>query len=819
MSAATPAPAPASTTSIRIGTKDFTEQFILGEMYALLLENAGFKVERKFNLGPTPVAHAAMLSGEIDLYPEYTGTALLTVLKLPSDSDPQRVYDAVAKGYKDSFDLIWLDPAPMNNTQALAMTKSEASRLRIVTISDFVERARELAAQGQPLVVMGPPEFLEREDGLPGLKKAYGDFEIDYRPVATADRYQALTSGEANAVVAFGTDGEIGGFDLPLLLDDKAFFPPYQVAPVVRQQALDQFPQVREILNALAPKLNDGLMRQLNFSVTNKNRSPQDVARAFLILERLIPGPRPVAAPQYVGSYRINVIDTHEQIAGQFTLVLNEDGTAAITRLNVSSDELRTENSTGTWAQDGNQVKVTLTETEGRPLQQPLVIDLTFDGHFITSVVAENRPPEVTGYQFFLGSGDRHPAIRELHEALANIPWLNFTDPGPSDDEYDEETRQTVVAFQTVQGLLPTGIVDAATWEALKNPQQPDIAPALTPSPTASGRRALHRQGRMRLNQTGPTPTFVPTHPPPTRPPQLVPTAAPPAQPGACSPTVTVGSDATNLRQGPSTSTPQLAVMPPGATLPAQAKNRDGTWYQVDYNGVQGWVFGELVTPSCVENLLVVDVPVPTPAPAPPPAAMPQPPPATGDKVVYLTFDDGPHATWTPKILELLEQYGAKATFFQIGKQVQPYAEIVKQQLAAGYDLGNHTWDHASLAGMPQAQFNAEVENTGNAQRALGAYQRSGPHCMRPPYGATDGNTRPWAEALGYRTMLWTVDPQDWALPGAAQIANHIITHAHPGSIILMHDGGGNRSQTYDALGVVLQTLSQQGYRFETQCP
>src|SRR5690606_33550264 len=147
--------------------KDFTEEFIVGEMYALLLENNGFDVVRKHNLGGTPVAHEALRTGEIDLYPEYTGTGLLTVLKLPVNSDPRTVYETVRREYMQQYDLVWLEPAPMNNTQALAMTQDKAHQFGIRTISDMVAKAGAL-------VMVGPPEFREREDGLRGLRAVYG---------------------------------------------------------------------------------------------------------------------------------------------------------------------------------------------------------------------------------------------------------------------------------------------------------------------------------------------------------------------------------------------------------------------------------------------------------------------------------------------------------------------------------------------------------------------------------------------------------------------------------------------------------------------
>ncbi|WP_457509056.1 glycine betaine ABC transporter substrate-binding protein [Thermostichus sp. MS-CIW-36] len=262
---------------IIVGSKDFTEQFILGEMYALALEAAGFTVERKLNLGGTPVAHAGLLSGEIDLYPEYTGTGLLTVLKLPSSGDPAEVYATVAREYESRFQLIWLDPAPMNNTQALAMTRTRAAELGIATISDMVAKAGEL-------VMIGPPEFQAREDGLPGIQAAYGNFRLKaYKAVDPGLRYQGLVNGEADVAVAFGTDGEIAAFDLVLLEDDKQLFPPYQVAPVVRKDTLEANPGIAAALNALSPLLTDEVMQRLNYEVSGNRKEPAEVARAFLV--------------------------------------------------------------------------------------------------------------------------------------------------------------------------------------------------------------------------------------------------------------------------------------------------------------------------------------------------------------------------------------------------------------------------------------------------------------------------------------------------------------------------------------------------------
>jgi osmoprotectant transport system substrate-binding protein len=251
-------------------------------MYALLLEDAGYTVERKMNLGGTPVAHQALLDGEIDVYPEYTGTGLLTVLKHDVMSNPQAVYDLVKSDYAEQFNLAWLDPAPMNNTQALAMKKSRAAELGISTFT-------QLVAQAGDLVLIGPAEFAEREDGLPGMKRVYGDFEFaNYLAVDPGLRYPAILNDEADVVVAFGTDGELAAYDLVGLNDDKGLYPPYQVAPVIRQEVLDKDAEVAVVLNKVASLLTDETMQALNNEVSGNGREPIDVAREFLVAQGLI---------------------------------------------------------------------------------------------------------------------------------------------------------------------------------------------------------------------------------------------------------------------------------------------------------------------------------------------------------------------------------------------------------------------------------------------------------------------------------------------------------------------------------------------------
>lgn len=271
-------------TTIKIGSKNFTEQFVLAEMYAQLLEANGFQVERNPGLASETVAHQALLNGEIDMYPEYTSTALLTILKLPQQTDREAIYNTVKDEYNKQFELTWLDAAPFENNQALAMTKAKSDELGIKTYSD-------LAGKANQVVLGGPAEFFEREDGVKGLQNAYGGFEFkDTKQLDPGLRYQALQDGQIDVVVAFGTDGQIGGYDLQLLEDDKKFYPPYQVAPVIRNQLLEANPQIAEILNQLAPKLDNTTMSNLNWSIDqpNSTEEPETVAKQFLTEQGLL---------------------------------------------------------------------------------------------------------------------------------------------------------------------------------------------------------------------------------------------------------------------------------------------------------------------------------------------------------------------------------------------------------------------------------------------------------------------------------------------------------------------------------------------------
>ncbi|MCF1635476.1 glycine/betaine ABC transporter substrate-binding protein [Streptococcus gallolyticus subsp. gallolyticus] len=264
-----------SSTTIRVGSKDFTENLVIAEIYALALEDNGYTVERVSNISSSLI-HNSIVNDEIDLYPEYTGTGLLSVLGEDMETDPEKVYKIVKKEYEEQFNLTWLDYASANDSQGLVIRTEVANSLNIKTISDLQAHASELrfASQG---------EFDEREDGLPGLEKTYGTFNWQSSKVYDNSlKYSVLENDEADVTPAYTTEGQLVNTDeFTLLEDDKQFWPPYNLAPVVRDNILDDNPDIKTILNNISAKLDTETVTELNAKVDVDGQEYTDVAKEY----------------------------------------------------------------------------------------------------------------------------------------------------------------------------------------------------------------------------------------------------------------------------------------------------------------------------------------------------------------------------------------------------------------------------------------------------------------------------------------------------------------------------------------------------------
>jgi glycine betaine/choline ABC-type transport system substrate-binding protein len=262
---------------ITVGSKNFTEQVVLGEIVAQHLEyRLGRRVDRQLNLGGTLLVHQALLNGDIDLYPEYTGTALATVLKLPPDHDPAAALALVRAEYQTRFGVEWMDPLGFNNTFAMVIRGEDALKNKIATLSD--------AARYNPGWILGVGyEFQQRSDGLGGLMKTY-NLPIQGSP-KTMDLgllYKALEQRQVSMVAGNATDGQLSVLDVVVLQDDKRYFPPYDCALAVRRRSLDANPPLRQALTELTGLFTDGIMRKLNYQVDGAHRPVREVAEEFL---------------------------------------------------------------------------------------------------------------------------------------------------------------------------------------------------------------------------------------------------------------------------------------------------------------------------------------------------------------------------------------------------------------------------------------------------------------------------------------------------------------------------------------------------------
>lgn len=268
---------------IIVASKNYTEQLLLGNILSEVIKNnSDIEVEEKFNLGGSQVIFNAINSGAVDLYAEYLGTGYVSILDInDNNSDREEVYNTVKDRFKNDYNLEVLNPLGFNNTYAMAVTKETAEKYNLKTVSDLAKVSKEL--------VIGPTiEFPNREDGLIGLEKAYNMKFKDVKPVDGGLRYTAVANNETQVIDAFTTDGLIDKFSLVVLEDDKDFFPPYDAVTVVREDTLEKFPELKEIIGKVEGVLTEEKMRKMNYEVDINKRDVKTVAKEFLEAEGLI---------------------------------------------------------------------------------------------------------------------------------------------------------------------------------------------------------------------------------------------------------------------------------------------------------------------------------------------------------------------------------------------------------------------------------------------------------------------------------------------------------------------------------------------------
>jgi osmoprotectant transport system substrate-binding protein len=275
---------------LAVGSKNFTEQLLLGELLAQTLELSGLSpVERRFYLAGTYICHQALLAGRIDMYVEYTGTALAAVLKQKPSSDPARVLEVVKREYARRFGLEVMPPLGFDNSFAIVMRGPDARQFDIRTLS-------QLAAAAPRLRIGVGYEFLERPDGYKGLVSTYGlKFAEAPRVMDLGLLYRALESRQVDVAVGSNTDGLIAALGLVVLQDDRHYFPPYEAAPIVRPSVLVRYPQARDALRRLAGQITAQDMRRMNYAVDGEKKDAAVVAHEFLLKKGLIgaaAGPR-----------------------------------------------------------------------------------------------------------------------------------------------------------------------------------------------------------------------------------------------------------------------------------------------------------------------------------------------------------------------------------------------------------------------------------------------------------------------------------------------------------------------------------------------
>jgi glycine betaine/choline ABC-type transport system substrate-binding protein len=268
---------PAREHRIVVGSKNFTEQLILGEIIAQQIETkTHLPVERRFYLAGTYICHQAILGGRIDIYPEYTGTALTAVLKEKPEADRETVYDQVKTQYEKQFNLTLGPTFGFNDTFAIEIRSDDARRLGLKTISQ--------AATYTPKWRAGfGYEFMERPDGYKGLAATYAlHFADSPRIMDLGLLTRALKDKQVDLIAGNATDGLIPALDLFVLEDDKHYFPPYEAVPIIRQETLARHPELKQAIEELAGKISDADMRRLNYAVDGQHRDVKEVVRDFL---------------------------------------------------------------------------------------------------------------------------------------------------------------------------------------------------------------------------------------------------------------------------------------------------------------------------------------------------------------------------------------------------------------------------------------------------------------------------------------------------------------------------------------------------------
>lgn len=267
---------------IRIGSKSFSEQLILGNMMKEIIEkNTDLKVEARLGAGTTQILFGALQSKDMDLYIDYTGTVYVDILKNAPVSDAELVYQTGKKEMAERYGITMLEPMNLNNTYALAVDQNTMER-------DNLRKMSDLSRVGSSLSAALTLPFLQRADGLKGIEQVYGFNFKNVIAMDGANRYLAMQNGQAQILDAFATDGLLKKFNLYVLEDDKHFFPPYYGVPLIRTETLEQHPELGPLLNELGSRLDNETMQELNYQVDEGNRAPTEVAHEFLVKEGLV---------------------------------------------------------------------------------------------------------------------------------------------------------------------------------------------------------------------------------------------------------------------------------------------------------------------------------------------------------------------------------------------------------------------------------------------------------------------------------------------------------------------------------------------------